>query len=357
MKKFVCLILCSILLFGAAPYDQSTVITDVSWDETTTNRLAAGSDNWPITWAADNNQYASWGDGYGFAVAGTKQSLGFSRIEGDYNSYAGYDVWGDSTYAENPSQFEGKSYGILSVGGVLYAWWGPGSNTTSYTETRLLKSTDYGATWTKSSWDLADIDDTMIMPTICQNGKDYGGNSDGYVYSYFIRKQGSPSSLDVHIPGYIDLARVLIDDIEDITKYEYFAGFSGYAPTWTSDPSSRVAVFYDSAGVGWNCSVSYNVGTGRYILMTEHTASFDGNMGIFDSANPWGPWTTVAYYTDWRGEDDTFFWNISAKWSNGADFILIYTGINDYDSYNSIKGTIISDVLFNGNFSGSIDMQ
>jgi len=49
----------------AAPYPSSTVITDMNFDFSTHTREAEGSDNWPITWADDDHQYTSWGDGNG----------------------------------------------------------------------------------------------------------------------------------------------------------------------------------------------------------------------------------------------------------------------------------------------------
>lgn len=46
-------------------------------------------------------------------------------------------------------------------------------------------------------------------------------------------------------------------------------------------------------------SVSYNAGLKRYLLITEHTETHRGNMGIFDAPHPWGPWTTVCYQEKW----------------------------------------------------------
>lgn len=49
-----------------APYPPSPVITAVAFDFASRDRRAPGSDNWPITWADDDHQYAAWGDGGGF---------------------------------------------------------------------------------------------------------------------------------------------------------------------------------------------------------------------------------------------------------------------------------------------------
>lgn len=288
-----------------SPYPQSTFVTGVNFDITTQRSEATGSDNWPITWADDGHQYASWGDGGGFGGDNTlgRVSLGFARLEGDKTNYTGFNVWGGLN-PENPSQFGGKSYGIISINGVLYAWWGPGNNATSYNETRLLKSTDKGAIWEQSAWDFISLDDRLIMPTILNFGQDYAGARDNYVYHYFIYKQGTPTNLTVHQPGIVYLARVdknLIPNTSDpnnINSYEFFAGLDGGGnPTW-GDVASKQPVFQDANGVGWNLSVSYNQGLDRYILMTEHTQSFQGNMGMFEASEPWGPWSTVDYFNN-----------------------------------------------------------
>ena len=119
--------LCAAADVGAGPpYQRSTYITGVQFNWGTHRQFARGSDNWPITWADDDNQYASWGDGGGFGGSNSdgRVSLGFARITGGEADYQGKNVWGGKG-AENPAQFSGKSYGIVSIGGVLYMWRGP----------------------------------------------------------------------------------------------------------------------------------------------------------------------------------------------------------------------------------------
>jgi hypothetical protein len=101
-----------------APTDE--VIEGIKIDWSTLEQQAQGSDNWPITWADDGHQYTSFGDGGGFG--GTNQdgrvSLGVARIEGGSSNYKGINIWGGRD-ALNPAEFEGKSYGIISIDGVL----------------------------------------------------------------------------------------------------------------------------------------------------------------------------------------------------------------------------------------------
>src|SRR5215217_3548353 len=79
-----------------SPYPDSPVISGIEFFAYTHKRRAPGSDNWPITWSADDHQYTAWGDGGGFAgtdVQG-RVSLGFGRVEGPAATYRARDVWG-----------------------------------------------------------------------------------------------------------------------------------------------------------------------------------------------------------------------------------------------------------------------
>lgn len=261
-------VMCGYHLASAAspPYSPSPVIESVTFDPSSHIEKAPGSDNWAITWANDDHQYTTWGDGGGFGGTNSdgRVSLGFGRVEGTKDNYTGFNVYGGKN-PENPANINGKSYGIISINGNLYAWRTPGSNVTGYTSTKLMKSTDHAATWTLSNWDLTvDRDSTIIKPTILNYGQDYDGNTDGYVYHYFIKKQGSPSSLDVHIPGVIWLARITVTDMESASwaddiddNLEWFSGCSSSHCTATNatwgaagNESARQPVFENATDIG-----------------------------------------------------------------------------------------------------------
>jgi hypothetical protein len=332
-----------------APYERSPVIAEVRFDWSTHDRRAPGSDNWPVTWAGDDHQYTSWGDGGGFG--GTNRdgrvSLGVARIEGEATDYQGFNVWGGKE-PESKATFEGKSYGILSVGGVLYMWVSPGSGAKGYTEARIYRSENHGASWTGANWAFTKSDG-LILPTFLQFGKDYQGARDRFVYVYanhFKRKllRLTKDRLRIHQPGEIALMRVPTTGILDRNSYEFFAGVDGNGnPRWTKDLAVRKAVFEDTNGVGWNTSASYNAGLRRYLVTTEHVASMKGNIGIFDAPEPWGPWTTVLYasaFGEPQIEPTAFFWNFPTKWisGDGKSFTLVFTGMNTNDSWNTVRG-------------------
>lgn len=335
------------------PYPRSQVIERVEFDFSTHKRLAEGSDNWPTTWADDDHLYSAWGDGGGFGGTNNKGrvSLGVARIEGDAERYQGHNVWG-GVNADRPAQFDGKSYGILCVGSVLYLWVAHQPNP-HLSECRIAESKDHGKTWRRAEWSFHHQDEVTI-PTFLNFGRDFAGARDGYVYSYLIHPTWGPGrsatgnyGFDVHKPGRIYLARVPKEAVMNRTRYEFFAGFEEEnQPKWSAKLSDKRPVFEDRNGVGWNLSVSYNAGLKRYLLATEHRETHAGKFGLFDAPEPWGPWTSVAYDDEWgKGhvEVSTFYWNFPAKWqsTNGTKFTLVFTGKNSNDSWNTVQGQFI----------------
>lgn len=329
-----------------SPYEHSHKIDGIVFDWSSHRRLAPGSDNWPVTWADDGHQYASWGDGGGFGGDNSegRVSLGVARVEGDADSYKVFNVWGGKAQ-EHASQFGGKSYGIISIDGTLYKWVSPGSNEKAYVESRLYVSKNHAATWVPVSWVFTRADG-IVNPAFCQYGQDYQGSRDDYVYMYASHIKDS-SALDVQRPGEIMLMRVPKISLLNKAKYEYYSGLDeNQSPIWSKKFTEHHPVFMDKNGVGWSLSVSYNAGLKRYFLMTEHTQSMKANIGVFDAPEPWGPWSTV-YYGKFGDKSDivstTFYYNFSNKWlsGDGRRFIMLFTGIGENDAWNTVSGKFI----------------
>lgn len=350
---------------AAAPYPPSPVIAGISFDWSTHRRHALGSDNWQLTWADDDHQYGAWGDGGGFGGSNRngRVGLGYGRIEGDWDNYRGFDVWGGKN-AENPAQFSGKSWGTIAIGSVLYSWVIPDEPDTGgprdhYRYVQLARSTDHAAHWTRPDWRWW-REDNLIIPTFLVYGKDNGGARDGHVYSYFIRPQNvnvthAGFGLVVHQPGALFLARVPKDKLfTGRDAYEWFVGMNGSEPAW-GPLAAKKPVFENPEGTGWCVSASYNPGLRRYLLATEHTVSHSSVMSLFDAPEPWGPWTTVKYWTskdrfgssrpgsqlDWA--DNVFFFSFAPKWfsPDGRSFTLVFTGGGNgknNDSLNTVRG-------------------
>lgn len=326
-----------------APYSNSQAIVGITFNWATHIRQAPGSDNFCITWADDGHQYSHFGDGGGFGGTNDigRVSFGVARIEGAGASYTAFNRYGGLS-PEFASALDGKTYGLICIGGVLYCWFTPLSDASGYASATLYKSTDHSQTWSATSTQFVQAQGIGI-PTICQFGQDYAGARDGYVYHYFLNLTDT-GTLTIQTGGDIMLARCLVADLETEANYEWYTGLSGGVPTWSTTVANRVAVFHDANGIGWNLSVSYNPVLGRYLLCTEHTTSLAGKIGIFDAPEPWGPWTTVLYQDAFGSPTitaDTFFWNFSNKWNSGNNFVMVFSGINDNDSWNTVEGTFI----------------
>jgi CubicO group peptidase (beta-lactamase class C family) len=83
-----------------APYPGSTFIKEIVWaPKETIIRAAKGSDNWPLTWADDDNLYGAYGDGNGFEPrVPEKLSLGFAKVAGSPGAFAGFNPGTDARF-------------------------------------------------------------------------------------------------------------------------------------------------------------------------------------------------------------------------------------------------------------------
>lgn len=344
-----------------APYGPSPIIQGVTWDFKHLIRLAnttgkGGSDLWPTTWASDGNIYTGWGDGGGFSGAsdGTgRVSLGFARIIGRPPEIKGVNVWGSyPRYAEHPATFCGKPYSMLSVGGILYAWvssWynesaadffhcGPNPNPPEH---RLAWSDDLGATWTLSRWKLVQAPGQLIFTGGFLNfGKNYAGARDRFVYEYGQFGKDANATYLARVPS-TDLTK----DPRRRGIYEYYAGAG---PVWTTSVSRARPVFVDPSGRHIT-HVVYDPGLRRYIASAQgHSV---GETGFFDAPEPWGPWTTIAYYQDWGGfgNRESLGVDFPTKWisSDGRTMWAVFSGgrigkhDDTLDSFNLVKLKLI----------------
>ena len=338
----------------SAPYPASSVVEGFELDWTTHRRGADGSGDWGITWADDDHQYTAWGNGGGFGGTNSegRVMLGFARIEGDVDDYRTVNVWGGAN-AENPAEFGGKAYSLLSVDGTLYTWrCGDADGETSLDFQELYRSTNHSATWrstgvkfTQSSFEGGDSG--FYCPVFLQFGQDYDGARDDYVYVYAPEIQQT-ESLYPQVPGEVTLMRVPKTMVSVRSAYEFFAGLGDDGkPAWTFDAAGRQPVFEDAEnGITQHITAVYNPGLDRYILATEHNEHAEGNIGIYDGPTPWGPWTTV-HFSDSFGRfktlDNGFMWVFPSKWlsEDGEEFVMIYTGKGRNDSWNTVKGRFL----------------
>jgi hypothetical protein len=327
-----------------SPYPKSPVISGIQFFAYTHKRRANGSDNWPITWSADDHQYTAWGDGGGFEGTDVQErvSLGFGRVEGLSATYRARNVWG-GMHAEAPATFKGKSYGMLAIGTELYAWrCGDGVGIASMFDfQRLYHSANGGRSWQAAGWEFPGTL-TFYCPTFLQFGKGYEGARDGYVYMYAAERNND--EWGIHKPGMIMLMRAPAGRLMDQGAYEFFTGRtqSGDA-TWSPDVQARQPVIEDPNGLRL-VSAAYNAGLDRYLVGYGHTERRLGNMALLDGPTPWGPWTTVTYEYGWGkglfSGTCCLLWHFAPKWwsDGGRGFTMVFSGGDQADSWNTIEG-------------------
>jgi hypothetical protein len=316
------------------PYPVSPVIESITWDFKNLTRAAEESDLFPVTWAADNNLYTAWGDGWGFTgwpvLRWKKKYLGVSRVSGGPGDYVGTDLWSGI----------GKSHGILSVSGVLYMIVTEEGN--GWSRAKIGRSTDYGRTWAFSGgpfdlakWDFAEPGGAFAGACFLQFGKDYQGARDSFVYGYSERIRNV-------IQPDIVMFRVPKERITERSTYEFFAGLDDNGRArWTPDITKMQPVFSDPSGVSWGMQAMYHPILKRYLL-TVRRDDKSSAWGIFDAPEPWGPWTTVAYYDSWLDSEHKFTFSFNQKWmsADGQHLWMVFSGIGIYDSFNLIRGML-----------------
>ena len=304
------------------PYPPSPVIKSVTWaPPSTIVRKASGSDNWPITWADDDNLYTAYGDGYGFEPKlPVKLSLGFAKIIGSPPDFSRVNIRSPNGEQTGDGESGKKASGMLMVDGLLYMWVRNAGNS------QPAWSTDYGKTWTWADWKFTT---SFGYPTFLNYGKNYSGARDEYVYVY------SPDTDSAYEPAdRMILARVPKEQITNRDAYEFFKNLDEQGnPIWTEDILQREAVFDNF----WRCyrsGVSYNAGLGRYLwcqIIPGEDTRFSGGFGIYDAPEPWGPWTTVYYTESWDvgpGETCSF----PTKWMSpdGKVCYLVFSGDDNF---------------------------
>ncbi len=320
-------------MFGV-PYPPSQVITNISWDFANILRAAQGSDLWPTTWSDDDNLYTDWGDGGGFGGDDTlgRVSFGVGKVQGTGSSWQGFNVWGGLNPISNQTPTTGKGNGgIISINSVLYVFV---EEEGVWTRSKLWTSADHGLNWIDRGWVLEWPNAAFGVPGLIQFGKDYNGSRDNYVYGYSERGMG-------FTPPGLGLFRVPKDQLANKASYEFFSGLDVNSnPTWSINVNQRQPVFSDPSGVNWGVNAMYNPVLGRYIMAVAHTST--GDWGIFEAPQPWGPWSTVAYYSDWIDSTFKFTFVFPQKWMSpdSKTMYMIFSGTGIYDSFNVIKATL-----------------
>lgn len=330
------------------PYPPSEVIKSLTWHWETHQTAAPGSDLWPVTWGPDGHLYAAWGDGGGFGGTNSegRVSMGFARLEGVPESFRGINVNGGQN-PEHPASFpkKGKTGGILFVDGILYARLNLQDGPWPEVNHSLAWSDDRGVTWQQTSWVFPKGEGNFKPARFLNFGQDYAdvpSELAGYIYIYGFKQTGTGAGDSIY------LARVPKEQIKDRSAYEFFVGLDGKRPVWGANVADVQPVFKDRRGVIPTTGAVYHPVLKRYLLTSYHTGP--GQLGIFDAPQPWGPWTTVAYYEDWgqmkndghglncdfpqkwMSDDGRTMWCVFSAYGGGAQ-----TGVQAHDKFNLVK--------------------
>lgn len=344
-------ILNSLLFAQNIPYPQSSRFDSVIWHWNTYKYLADGSDLWPTTWGYDDNIYTSWGDGGGFDGDDHlgRVSLGFGRIEDSPENFKGFNVWGGYRQ-ENPVTFKGKCNAIISVDSILYAL--INTQTPQYPnapDIKLAWSDNQGASWNLCDWVFAGTD-SLLPISFINYGRNNNGCRDEYIYITY-GKWISSTGVNAHCY----LMRVHKSLILHKDKYEFLSGIDDHKnPLWSFNMKDSSPIFTDQNGVD-GAELIYNQTLKLYILTVGHLSpgpdfiSSTAKLGIFTSPEPWGPWSTVAYYSNWGNFGDieeSLGYHIPTKWisEDGKTFWMIFSSGSYLDRFNIISGRFVETV-------------
>jgi hypothetical protein len=285
---------------------------------------AIGSDNWPISWGADNNLYAAYGDGRGFEPkVPEKLSLGFAKITGTPPNFQGINIQSPTgeKYGDGPSGK--KASGMLIVNGVIFMWVRNANLKGEYSQ--LAWSFDNAKTW---KWGFQ-FPVSFGCPTFLNFGSNYSDARDEYVYIYSQDGVGAYEPYDQ-----IALARVHRTKITDLNSYQYLKSVGNDSiPVWTSNIEQRGSMF-KYPNHCFRTEVVYNKGIKRYLMALAY--NFDSGWGIFEAPEPWGPWATVFHTEKWD-LDKTHGYRLPTKWitDNGNTMHLVFSGLSKggYDAF------------------------
>ena len=336
----------------AAEPARSTYIADVTIDGTSLRRLADESDNFHLTWHADDALYGAYGDGWGFVKTSIpKRAIGVSRIVGAPPELKGQDVWEGSGQGGACcwADWNGKSWGMLSTGTDLHMWFTQGRpRALGFTEARLATSSDGGRSWRKADWAFTAAD-RMLMPSFLQLGRGYHAPElpaaiTDYAYSYHSRLMATPGH--VQTPGRVDLVRVPKGRIAERAAYQFFAGHGpDGAALWTSDINGRQPILEKPHLLDTPPTVTWNPYLRRFIMVMPHVPAANPNqrgIGFYEAQAPWGPWFAIKTIEAFAG-GTAFFFQLPAKWQNpDLSAWLAFSGIDvpggqEWDALNIVK--------------------
>lgn len=350
------------------PFASSAEITGIEF----TGRHAeyTQADTWYPSWAADGNLYSPWTDGVvnglGSNSSGTNATTGYAKIIGD--DPLNLRVVDQGVFASDPSPYAGRyPCGSLVYKGVWYygtyclhpsgtvphgvmnynwPWLGPFVG--------FRYSTDFGRTWTQTPCTPAKplFGESALQgepvkigsPHFVDFGKNMENSPDGK--AYLVAHGASASAgrrfaYDSWITGdevYLLRVKPALGNMNDASKYDFFAGLDGKGRAGWSRDFSRirpVAAWRDNMGC---VTMTYHAPLKKCLMCVTdggNTVSYF-NTYLLESSRLTGPWKLVAYLKHFG--EQAYFVNIPSKFiaADGRTLWLCYAA-NFSQGWNGVR--------------------
>ena len=334
-------------------------------------------DTWYPSWASDDKLYSPWTDGRCIRLDGSWEVSGSG--DGDYSTTGQGVIEGDDPMTlevyslglnkASPKPYHGRypcgslvynniwyygTYCLDPAGSSKYGdmtynwpWMGPFVG--------FRYSTDLGRSWKvcphqpeKPLFNETGINGYPVKigsPHFVDFGKNMQYSPDGK--AYLVAHGADTSDIkprfwnDSWITGdQVYLLRVIpsIENINDISKYEFFAGYDNNGgAVWTKDFGKIKPLLEWNNNMGC-VTVTYNAPLKRYLMCVTDGGNTCSKMNtyILESDHITGPWKIVTYMKD-LGEQ-AYFVNIPSKFisKDGKTAWLLYSG-NFATDWNGMK--------------------
>ena len=303
---------------------KSELIAGIKWESERLPypELEIKGDTYPMTWADDGEIYASSGDPL---WGETPDGLDVEKFSGGpenykitkYNHMNDYKGWGGA--GPKPS-------GMICVDGVLYlAFQNMNGMVRPPFSDKSQHGSDAAIVCTAPRWNywvpaLANLGGKPMFPgyrfggpAFINFGKNNENARDNFVYAV--------SGDQWDNGGNLRLGRTPKEKISDVSEWEWVCAFKASGePVWSKDLTAAVPVLSRYKQIGLPEMV-YLAGIGRYILLTwalhKDFSPEDGtDLFIYESPEPWGPFSLVYFEEYWETKDFTPYCpRLPLKWA------------------------------------------
>ncbi len=315
---------------------RSTVIAGLRWEG---QRISSPDpdkkgDTFPMTWADDDEMYASAGDPL---WGESRDGLDVEKLSGPPEAYTiskvhhmnDYRGWG----GDGP-----KPTGMICVGGVLYLAFQnlrrtripPHSLVSQHgSDAQIVYSVLKGMFWVPA---LDSICSPMFPghsfggPAFINFGKNNANARDDHVYAVSSDQWDNGSNLR--------LGRVKADSIMRAQAWEWVCAFGpDGAPAWHGSQEEAVPILSIHRWIGLPEMV-YLAAIKRYLLLTWRLhGDFSPDAGtdllVLESPEPWGPFSLVHFEELWEGKEcNPYAPRLPLKWldATGAGGWILFSG-------------------------------